>query len=223
MPYRLRDNVSSCQVNDHLVFLDLGEDRYFRLSTRMETALLACLHGDAHPETHVDELVRRGILTCDDRPGRQLSNPDIGPPLRSSMEQRSDMPRLGLPVVMEVVSIVCSMQLQLKTRRLVHVINALNAYRRRFSTGAVSTRGETSLLRAASLFRRARLYVPIETCCLLDSLSMLRFLARRRMSATLVLGVTDDPFSAHCWVQAGVWVLNDTIGNATAYTPIRTI
>lgn len=223
MPYRLRDNVCYCRVDDHLVFLDLDRDCYFRLSRRLETVLLACLHGDAPPETDVNELVRRGLMTCDARAGSQLPNPDCEPPLRSSMEQKSDMPRLGLQVVLEVVSIVCSMQLQLKTRRLVRVIDALIDYRRCSTAGTVSTSDEASLLRAASLFRRARLYAPIETCCLLDSLSMLRFLARRHLSAKLVLGVTDDPFSAHCWVQAGAWVLNDTIGNAIAYTPIREI
>ena len=43
------------------------------------------------------------------------------------------------------------------------------------------------------------------------------------MHANLVFGVTGDPFSAHCWVQVDELVLNDTLGNANAYTPIRTV
>ena len=76
------------------------------------------------------------------------------------------------------------------------------------------------MLKAAETFRRARLYVPIETCCLLDSLSLIDFLSRRRLPARLVFGVTSDPFAAHCWVQAGEWVLNDLVGNVIAHTPI---
>ena len=59
--------------------------------------------------------------------------------------------------------------------------------------------------------------------CLLDSIALVRFLARRGLYAQLVFGVTDDPFSAHCWVQAGDLVLNDTVGDVSAHTPIRVI
>ncbi len=223
MPYRLQDNVSYCRVDDHLVFLDLDRDLYFRLPERMEAAFLACMSGDTQQAQDVEELVRRGVVTSDTRARLQPASPDSEPATRSGMEQEPDTPRLALSVVLEVFWIVCSTQLRLKKRRLVHVIDSLVDFRRCSAEGAVSTTDEARLLRAASLFRRARLYVPIETRCLLDSLSLLRFLAHRHMSAKLVLGVADDPFSAHCWVQAGGWVLNDTIGNAIAYTPIREI
>jgi hypothetical protein len=58
---------------------------------------------------------------------------------------------------------------------------------------------------------------------LLDSLAMVMFLAKRGLHASIVIGVTSAPFSAHCWVQTGDLVLNDTVGNARAFTPIRVI
>ncbi|MNN96111.1 hypothetical protein D3C81_2150420 [compost metagenome] len=52
---------------------------------------------------------------------------------------------------------------------------------------------------------------------------MAKFLARRGLHADVVFGVIGDPFSAHCWLQAGTLVLNDSIGNIDTYTPIRAI
>lgn len=223
MTYRLRDNVSYCRVHDHLVFLDLHRDLYFRLPRHMEAVFLACLRGDTQQAADADELVRLGLVTSDSRAASRMTNPDRDPAVRSGVEEEPAIPRLDLPVAVEVLWIVSATQLQLKTRRLAHVIGSLVDHRQRSATGVVPATDGASLLQAASLFRRARLYVPIETRCLLDSLSLLRFLSRRHMYAKLVLGVSDDPFSAHCWVQAGGWVLNDTMGNAMAYTPIREI
>ena len=36
-------------------------------------------------------------------------------------------------------------------------------------------------------------------------------------------GVTSEPFAAHCWVQAGDIVLNETLSDANAHTPIRMV
>lgn len=52
---------------------------------------------------------------------------------------------------------------------------------------------------------------------------MIIFLARRRLHASIVFGVTGDPFGAHCWVQTSDLVLSDTLGNATGHTPIRVV
>ncbi|WP_258078244.1 lasso peptide biosynthesis B2 protein [Xanthomonas arboricola] len=82
---------------------------------------------------------------------------------------------------------------------------------------------EQRLTDAASVFRRARVWVPVEMRCLLDSVALARFLRRRQLDAQVVFGVALDPFSAHCWVQTGDLVLNDTVGNVHAHTPIRVV
>ncbi len=75
----------------------------------------------------------------------------------------------------------------------------------------------------AYIFRLARPYIPIKPNCLLDSLALAKFLARRNLYADVVFGVTSDPFSAHCWLQTGTVVVNDSVGNVDTYTPIRVI
>ena len=59
--------------------------------------------------------------------------------------------------------------------------------------------------------------------CLFDSLALIHFLARFRVFPDWVFGVTADPFEAHCWVQTGGVVLNDTVERVSAFTPIMSI
>ena len=112
---------------------------------------------------------------------------------------------------------------QLKTCTLKANLDKASAYRDRKAEppeAAALTTLDGDLLEANRQFARARRYVPIEPVCLLDSLSLLRFLSRRGLSANIVFGVTSEPFAAHCWVQAGDVVLNETLSDANAYTPI---
>ena len=153
---------------------------------------------------------------------------NIRRPTCSAIEQPATIAgqRIGMAIVFEVMAIVSSTRRQLKTRALKTNLDEASAYRDR-KTGAheVATPAgtEDNLLQASRQFARARRYVPIEPTCLLDSLSLLRFLSRRGLSANIVLGVTSDPFAAHCWVQAGGMILNETFSDADAHTPIRMV
>jgi hypothetical protein len=140
------------------------------------------------------------------------------------MEEAIHTKRTSIGEVMDTLTIVCSTRLQLKTRNLKQVLGKLASLRgRRTYRPSTSRHGESQVLDTAAAFRRARLYVPIDTCCLLDSIAMVKFLAKRGLRADLVFGVTATPFSAHCWAQYGAVVLNDALGHALAHTPIRVI
>ena len=56
--------------------------------------------------------------------------------------------------------------------------------------------------------------------CLLDSLVLLELLARHGLFPTWVYGVKLAPFAAHCWIQQGEVVLNDTPEHTGSYIPI---
>jgi len=114
----------------------------------------------------------------------------------------------------------------LKVRALKTNLDEASAYRDRKTSAleiAAADALEEKLLRASWQFARARRYVPIEPICLLDSLALLRFLSRRGLPANIVFGVAPEPFAAHCWVQASDIVLNETLSDANAHTPIRMI
>jgi hypothetical protein len=98
----------------------------------------------------------------------------------------------------------------------------VEAVRERKSRNA-SRAGRTDFERArllASVFERLRLFYPRSYLCLFDSLALIHFLARFHVYPDWVFGVNADPFEAHCWVQVGNVVLNDTVARVSAFTPI---
>jgi hypothetical protein len=226
MHYRLRENLSYCDVDGHLIFLDVTQDRYFKLTGALENAMRRFQAREDVAPTLVDGLVAARILAEVPSLRACTAMTNIRRPTCSAIEQPATMAsqRIGMAIVFEVLTIVWSTRRQLKTRALKTNLDKASAYRDR-KTGAhevaTPTAPEDKLLQASEQFARARRYVPIEPICLLDSLSLLRFLSRRGLSAHIVFGVTPEPFAAHCWVQADDMVLNEALFDTHAYTPIK--
>lgn len=220
----LNRKLSYCTVDGHLIFLDVQHDRYFRLGASLEAALVAYLHDGDATDRDLHRLMAREILV-DRRTGCSHMPPSIAPPTRSAMEDEPHPERTCVRDMLDTLAIVCSTRLQLKGRSLQQVLGGLVSLRgqRASLSGASSHRDSNAANAAAAAFRSARLYVPIDTCCLLDSIALVRFMAKRGWRADLVFGVTADPFSAHCWAQYGTTVLNDALGHALAHTPVRVV
>lgn len=221
---RLHRDLSYCQVDGHLIFLDIQNDRYFRLTGCMESALVNYRDDGDAPDRSIYSLIERKILIdgsvdSDCRPLLLTKTPT-----RSAMEDVVHTRRASVSELLDTLATVCSIQRQLKTRSLKQVLQNLASYRdKQTSKTSTSHPSEDHVLKAAAAFCRARLYVPIDTCCLLDSIAMIKFLAKRRLHADLIFGVTGTPFSAHCWAQHGTTVLNDALGHTSTFTPIRVI
>lgn len=222
MSYALRDDVSFCWVDGRPVFLDTGSDRYFQLSPSLERVFIAYFGDAGCAQGDLSGLIEKSILVRVATDAARLSAVRIDRPSYSAFEQPSSREPVRLIVLLEVLAIVCLTSLQMRRHALKAILASLDSYRKlRTTPSALDCPIDPRLTHAAIEFMRARLYVPVEMVCLLDSLSMVRFLARRGLSANVVFGVACDPFSAHCWVQANDWILNDTVGNASAHTPIR--
>lgn len=223
--YRLRDGLSFCWIEEHPVFLDTPNDRYFRLPSPMERTFVSYAKNSEHTQAGLRDLVRINVLT--DSPGDSvpLSAVSINSPSCSAVEHSASRRRSGIRVLLEVCATVYLTRRRLMRCRLKDVLAEIQEYRQRKAGSPPTPTSQISatLLDAANEFRHARLLVPVETVCLLDSLSMVRFLAKRKLHANIVFGVSCDPFAAHCWVQAGNVALNDTVGNTAAHTPIRMI
>lgn len=220
---RLHRDLSYCKVDDHLVFLDIQNDRYFRLAGYLASALVTYLENGDAPGSSVRKLIERKILV--DGPFDSDCTPLslIKTPTRSTMEEVVHR-RASVGELLDTLTIVWSIQRQLKTRSLKQILRSLASFReKRASQTSMSRPGDAHVLEATAAFRSARLFVPVDMCCLLDSIAMIRFLAKRKLHADLVFGVAGDPFSAHCWVQYGTTVLNDALGHTLALTPIKVI
>lgn len=218
---RLSDDLSFCHVDGHAVFLDVGKNTYFRLSPSLERTFSAHLEGAALRPADVARLEAHGVritgpATAPDRAG------SITPAHHSALELPAQLETCSTSEVAEVFALICRTQLELRLRSLKGILEDCVSCRPHVPLPCTDV-DDAQVLAAAHAFLAARKFVPIRTRCLLDGLSMLRFLSRRRLHAHLVFGVVGDPFSAHCWVQRGDVALNDTVGNATAYTVIRVI
>lgn len=223
MAYQLPPDLSFCLVDNHVVLLDLAKDRYFRLPERLEHAFIAHLLGRVTHDNDLHRLLGMGVLVeCGPGPGQPIRVASAEPPMRSLLEGRTPATRVPITVQLHVSAIVAKTQLALKFGVLNDILRTM-AHNRDRRCPMDDRKDSIRLREASSTFNRARLSVPLGTCCLLDSLSLLRYLATRHLFARLVIGVTGEPFSAHCWVQAGDLVLNDTVGNAGAHIPIRVI
>jgi hypothetical protein len=207
-----------------MVFLDVGKDRYFHLPCSLEQALTAHLDGAGCSDIDRSDLIKRSILVeqTDIATG---SRPNIEPATRSAMEATSQPRNPRVSELIEVFVTVLVTRMALKVSTLKSILDGLTADRHALTARSepLAEFPEQRVSNAAAAFRRARLYVPIEMRCLLDSIAMARFLLRRRVPTHVVFGVAIDPFSAHCWVQIDDLVLNDTVGNVASHTPIRVV
>lgn len=222
--YVLREDLSFCEAGGRLVFLDIEQDRYLRLPAALEATLVSYLSGKPPMDLDVSELVARDILV--EQPAAPCQRrPTAKTPTRSAMEMPSPAQPVRILEALEVLVIVTHTQLTLKLRPFRQVLDLLTGLPGRPPARSRSPRdaSERNIIEAAAVFRRVRLYIPIGMRCLVDSVAMARFLRRRGLRTRVVFGVAVDPFSAHCWVQAGDLVLNDTLGNVTSHTPIRVV
>ncbi|ESQ84210.1 hypothetical protein AEAC466_10725 [Asticcacaulis sp. AC466] len=69
----------------------------------------------------------------------------------------------------------------------------------------------------------SRRFISAQNECLRWSIAMVRYLRAYGYYPNLVLGVRMMPFGAHAWVQDGDTVLNDTVEQVSAYTPILVV
>jgi len=226
MRYQLREDLSCCDVDGTMIFLDVAQDRYFKLPHPLEEAMRRFrAREDVDPKL-LEDLAAKSILVDVTGPAPQSASASNQLPSCSAVERPVDARWPSPSTVFEVMAIVWSVRRRLHTRTLKTNLDEARAYRDRkagLPRATTNSAFEESLLLAAWHFANSRRYVPIEPVCLLDSLSLLHFLSRRGLPANIVFGVAAEPFAAHCWVQAGDMVLNETLSDACAHTPIRTV
>lgn len=228
MTHRLNPDISYCQLDGRLFFLDIGRDRYFQLSSALERRFLEVVKAPPTQDFDIGALSKHGLFSSSAAPPIDVAAPFVDSPEASAIEVSSDIDcHASCGMVWGVWSAVATMYWQLKRRPLKAILRDLTSYREAFAQipKAADNEGDTRrrIVIAAAAFNRLRPYVPIESRCLIDSLSIVQFLAKRGLPAYLVMGIACDPFSAHAWVQYGNVVLNDTVGNAQAHVPIRVV
>lgn len=221
----LTTDISCCELDGRLFFLDIQNDRYFQISPALERSLLSYLRAPDDADAATSALGKLNLLPQTVPASHTAVAQRVISPTESLLETPASHRRIPLRAIRDVFVAVLKMRRQLQTQRLKSILQSLADYRQRECTAPANTNTEIAagLKEAATNFNRVRPFVPIETSCLLDSLAMVRFLATQGFSTYLVFAVACDPFSAHAWVQHGSLVLNETVGAAQAHSPIRVI
>jgi hypothetical protein len=215
MYWRILSHLTACLAADHIVLLDIRQDRYFlvpgALTSRVADWL--CSTKPAAPPPAFIALMRdSGILREGEAcaPAPRVEPVTIPVTLESSSAPASIGPidRLGIAKAV-VVSRIALRHLPLAT--------VLRRYRERPVARRRVGLDATAL---AHRFASARQFSPLARQCLRDSLALGTWLKDQGVAPMLVFGVAAPAFTAHCWVQDGAAILNDSFDRVSRFTPI---
>jgi Transglutaminase-like superfamily len=230
--YYLSSNVYGCVTESQVVILDLRRDKYLSLdgdaSTLLRTKLdlLRSQQGllQTDPTAGLGEVLSRlaanGILstvtpprsTADDR--RPLT-----PPTDAIVPQPPFREHVSAHHAARYVASVISARSALRMRTLHRIV----LRERRKTIAQSSTDGVFDAVRAAllcSVYSRLRVIATGPKQCLFDSLALKLFLAKYGLFPEWIFGVHLHPFAAHCWLQHGDILVNDSLDFVRRFTPI---
>lgn len=242
LPLRLAKDVFSCVADNRVVFLDLRRNQYFCLNryvTKTATDLLialkllgqtamnetqtACAASDNKElQRVIKALTAKGLLAQCQANEEQSDSLRIPDPENTMLPSGST--RIRAVSARELTAFfVASVKASLKLRYypIRGTVQSIRA-QKQHHTGVQPTDYD-ALRRLVSTFHQLRPFYIRKYLCLYDSLALMEFLAAYCFYPEWIFGVTAEPFSAHCWVQSGKYVLNDTVEGVRRYTPIMII
>ena len=209
MRFSLAPDVYAARLVDDLVFLTITADTYFCL-------IDGARHLALGPE---------GVVDAEPDPARDLIAAGLileGPP-----NPRTSLPppiAVELPIASARPGMAC---VATAVRFNLYAARAVKALSMKQLVDLAATEARAplpapgpSLLRASQRFQRLAPWLPREGVCLMRSLQQKLFLAAQGFRVNWVFGVRTWPFEAHCWLQAGEVVLDDTVEHAGGFTPL---
>jgi Transglutaminase-like superfamily len=209
--------VSYCRIDETAVFLDVRRNRFCALPWAA-----------AQPIVHHDPGATPGRLAqrveawgwFDERPARpcprrpaSLPLDELGPDLRVGHAS----PRL----LAQSLWLLARLRVQLAACRFEQVLGQVSI-RNRAIADATSLEPDV-LAPTLAAFRAIERFALTSDTCLLRSLALQAALAKRSLASSLVFGVKLHPFEAHCWLQHGTTLLNDTVERTGLFVPIRVV
>lgn len=182
---QLAPNVHAVVAEDRAVFLDVGEDRYFKLD-RARTQVLCDVEAPERGRL-VANLVARGLVS------ERVPLPE------APVADVAAFPHRRGAGLLSVLGACVWARAALARTPFLRIVQEVGAQR-----GAQSLDRE---LVHRFLFWRP--FYPRNYNCLFDTLAIVRFLRTRDMCGDWVFGVRSGPFAAHCWLEDEGECLND--------------
>jgi hypothetical protein len=234
--YHLARHAFVCLCGEQAILLDLHRDQYLALSDESSRLLghavvdwpivpTGPLSTQQGVDAAVGELAARGLITPDPLQGKPAGRPEFLQPTetlipraqlfadshgRQASSRASRLARIAIAAVRA--------RLWLRLRSIEWIVDNLSR------TEVRSPLDESAARDHVALFYEARPFLfSSRNACLFDSLALLLFLRRLGVHPQWIFGVRTGPFAAHCWLQSGHIVLNDTVDNVRSYTPIMSV
>lgn len=215
MAWHLAPSVTLAPVGGDLVFLDVDQDAYLCIPGGAGEIRRTSYSVDVADPDLAAELEAAGLL--EERAGSSLARR----PAPTVCEDLQDMTRPAVSLADRIaftVSILANGR-RYHGRTLQQMVAAAAA-RGDGPSRYSGTRPDPAMFRQAMIFEQLLPWAPRQEACLYRSFMLLQFLGDLGRDANWVFGVRTRPFEAHCWVQAGGIVLNDSLDNVGSYAPI---
>lgn len=239
MSYALASHVFVCLQDEHVVFLDVRQDRYFALEAAQTRGLEVLVRGwpvcaeggadlskDLEDSGVLEVLSRRGLLTSVRREGKDATPIRCAAPLEEiDADDTAVTPAITPLHLLRFAHAGIAASLSLKCMPFERVIRQAQ-WRR---AHALARMGAQSLQRdhaqqLIAIFSWLRpFFFTSKEACLFEALALGRFLGSYGIHPQWIFGVQARPFSAHCWLQHEGVVLNDSVEHVSGYTPIMLV
>lgn len=167
-------------------------------------------------------LIERGLITADARSGKSAATARLKEP---SLEVTGDDSPGALDLAMSL-EFLRAFGFAWTALRLSSIERIVQRVRRRNAGNGHSTpEFDLSALKSyIAAFVRLRPFVfTSHDACLLECLVLSEFLARKGVHPNWVFAVQFEPFAAHCWLQLGSIVLNDSVERVSHFNPIMIV
>lgn len=209
--------VSYCRIGELAVFLDVRRDRYRAMAWDSAQPFIKTSEAAMPPQV---ARKARALGWLDEASCTIAPAPPTCAPLEElapDVMGRTPPPRW----VAEALWLLGKTRVHLAMRSLER--NLAEVSRRNAATALVAEGDSSAIPPILAAFRMAERYALASNTCLLRSLALQAALVRRGVATSVVFGVKLHPFEAHCWVQRGSTLLNDTAERTGMFVPIRIV
>lgn len=240
-PYRCwcHAHVHLCAAGENVILLDLRQDKYLAVPRHAARALAVAVPGWPMPVTELErwqppseQEVRRvvrcyldaGVLTAIESEGKSAAPIPYMPPrdLVPLGFERDATTALSWKDAMNFIGAATRAAYRLRTTSLLAIAGGMAA--RKATARRCEAFDSQLAAELACTYRRLQTFAFTgRDRCLLQSLSFANFLSCYGLFPDWVFGVQTRPFAAHCWLQHGHYLLNETPDGVKRFIPIVSI
>ncbi len=239
-PYLLARHVHLCICGRHAVLMDLRRDKYVAVApvhlladwvrgwpgTGAPVPSCGDIPGDgragaSRARSLISQMLEQGMLVREGGQGRSAAPPVVASPQRTLLEFDFEERMAAGPAQAARLALAwMRARAALALRPMSAIIGSAQARKARVPPErcAADPARERALVKTFVHLRP--LFYTVRRACLLDSLTLVNFLAGYGVYPEWVFGVRTAPFDAHCWVQRGEVLFNDLPDRIRQYSPI---